>query len=224
MRKERARRADPCGPGIDAQLPRPRAPVARAVTAKHAARTSEPRFVATSFKPTLLSPRSARFLIFPVWSRSTHHGPPDSTESNSRTSSMFIPRIHDASPKTSPRAHGRRQPRQFVIDLERLEVRTPLSAGLGTSLATHDGCRCTGAGPSATTIVEGLPPGLGNDGPAAVAPAAPVDVQWTCPGSADLWTCRPRHVPSRRRRAWPRTSLERNAPSARPLLRGSGCP
>ncbi len=90
---------------------------------------------------------------------------------------MFIPRIHDASPNTSPHAPGRRRPRQFVFNLERLEVRTPLSAGFGTSLATLDAAVAPAPGRAATTIAEGLSIGPVNDGPAPMAPAAPVDVQ-----------------------------------------------
>ncbi len=87
---------------------------------------------------------------------------------------MFIPRICQASLETGSRARRRRRPRQFAIDLERLEVRTPLSAGLGASLVS-DGAAFTpvpGQGPS--TIVEGPTIGGSSDGIIPTAPIAPV--------------------------------------------------
>ncbi len=142
---------------------------------------SEPRSVGTSFKPTLLLPGSAHCRTFPVWSRSTHHGRIDSTVSNWRTSSMFIPRIHDASPKTSPIAPGRRRSRQFVCNLERLEVRTPLSAGVGTSLATLDAAVAPALGQAATTVVGGPLSGPSTMAPPLWGPPARCTCKVTCP-------------------------------------------
>jgi len=68
-----------------------------------------------------------------------------------------------------------------VINLEGLEIRTPLSAGLGTSVAAHGAAFAPVPDQAATTIVQGPPRGLFHDGPATEVPAAPGSVQGDLP-------------------------------------------
>ncbi len=94
---------------------------------------------------------------------------------------MYFPRIHDASPKTSRPAPRRRQPRQFVFNIEQLEVRTPLSAGLGTILAVHDAAFAPAPDRGVNMIAQGPSLGPLGEGPAPTGPAAPVYVQGDAP-------------------------------------------
>ena len=86
---------------------------------------------------------------------------------------MFIPWSHDASSQPSPRLTRHRRTRQFVIALEQLEVRTPLSAGLVASLGTHDGAlspQSAPASPIALPLALAPNPSLGGDDPGAILP------------------------------------------------------
>ncbi len=82
---------------------------------------------------------------------------------------MFIPRIHGAPPKQHSPASGPRRRLQYVIGLERLEIRTPLSAGFATSLGAHtiNLAAADLLSQGATTIVDGPPVWLGSAGPAS---------------------------------------------------------
>jgi hypothetical protein len=101
---------------------------------------------------------------------------------------MFIPRIHHASPKTTPRPLKRRLSLQRVIDLERLEVRTPLSAGLASSVDAHEAFAppIGLASESATAVVVGPPVSLAAGGPAAQPTGAPAHVQWDTPQESQV--------------------------------------
>jgi hypothetical protein len=86
---------------------------------------------------------------------------------------MFISRIRAASSTMSRGDFVRRRRLQCVVELERLEIRTPLSAGLGSTFGAPIDAPTppTAASPAANTIVDGTPVWLGTDGPAAQSAA-----------------------------------------------------
>lgn len=95
---------------------------------------------------------------------------------------MFIPRIRAATSKESPPASRRRRQLQCVIDLERLESRTPLSAGLVAVVSAQDHSALVlqpdSSSPSSTAGDSGPSvwlekSGTARESPAVPAPAAP---------------------------------------------------
>jgi hypothetical protein len=96
---------------------------------------------------------------------------------------MFIPRIRHASPKVNSPASRRRRRLQRVIHLEQLEIRRPLSAGLGAGGGVI--APPAWSNPGANAVIDGPSVWLGSVGPTARPAAAPAFMRSETPSAPE---------------------------------------